>query len=800
MKKILAVDIDAITLNIISSLLTEHTTDFEILTTDKIQEMHDIFKSLTIDVAILDLKKPSTNEIEVLKFIAKNYTKTPLIAMTAFETIEIESAIKAIGSLHFFEKPVDFKEMADKIAEVLENSVRGEIHGISLASFLQMSEMEKTSCALKVKTSELEGRLFMTKGALIAAEAGELTGKDAVYEILGWDSPVIEIEDADPTRKKEISTPLMSLLMEGLRRKDEKSGEIDKSKISAKKAKSISIVSSAERIKDISKTKTETASEARDGTPVSSETPDTIKTMATQGRITDAGKILKRKRIIANTIKVAAGLAILVAFAVTWQFIVKPWLAKRDYTKTLAQVQQTRNLENRLNLVNDYLASHPDSQYAAELGQIRSETLEDIKTRDFKETLEKAEKLPIDDTYQSKAEALYNIFLKKYPESEYTEEINKRIAEIPSIIDDADFRALSNIPEKEYSKRLSAYQQYLKTHPDGMNAPKAKAMITQLGENIYQHIKIKKSTCDKQQDWQPCMQLCQYFTSNFQQHDRVDDVRQLQQAMEEQRDLASLTEQAGEEGELSDAARRLYQQYLDDNPGASIRPTLEERIARIDEKNRQESTWQNILAYAKNSNNTIFNRTNRMEAYISSNPPPQYLEEARRVLALLETKKQEELARIARQKALEEEKQEQQAAIERQKQTIRDRMKQSDGRYVENAPDTITDTKTGLTWCMLDSFETSKSCMDYKAAQQYVSGLETGGFDDWRMPDPSELMVIHNDNTAFPAEGAEWYWTVEVFSAAWQKKAHIVKRMPGGAWIKSEMPVESCGTVRAVRP
>ena len=119
---------------------------------------------------------------------------------------------------------------------------------------------------------------------------------------------------------------------------------------------------------------------------------------------------------------------------------------------------------------------------------------------------------------------------------------------------------------------------------------------------------------------------------------------------------------------------------------------------------------------------------------------------------------------------------------------------------MEKTPNTISDTKTGLTWCMLDSIAATGACMDHKSATQYVETLETGGFDDWRLPDPSELMVIYNDTPRFPAEGAKWYWTDEVFSAAWQKKAHIVKPNPNGHWVKTEVPLDRCGGVRAVRP
>jgi len=247
MKKILAVNIDTINLNIITSLLNEHTDQFEVLTTEQIGEINDIIKKLTTDLIVIDLDNPTPGDLEILSYITKSYPKIPLLVMTAFETAEIESSIKSISGLRYFEKPADFKEIANTLFEELGSGVGGEIHGISLSSFLQMSEMEKTSCTLKIRTDEQTGYLYLVKGALIAAETPELKNEEAVYEILGWENPTIEIEDPPTGQKKEIQTPLMNLLMEGVRRKDEKAyGEKDTEKTKLKQAKKISIKSAAE--------------------------------------------------------------------------------------------------------------------------------------------------------------------------------------------------------------------------------------------------------------------------------------------------------------------------------------------------------------------------------------------------------------------------------------------------------------------------------------------------------------------------------------------------------------------------
>ncbi|MFO8048501.1 MAG: DUF4388 domain-containing protein, partial [Desulfosudaceae bacterium] len=108
----------------------------------------------------------------------------------------------------------------------MTGGIGGVFQGISLASFLQMSEMEGASWTLKVTAGEQqEGRLYLRDGTLVAAAAEAGSGEEAVYEILGWDNPTVEIDHPDLNITREIKQPLMHLLMEGARRQDENVGK-----------------------------------------------------------------------------------------------------------------------------------------------------------------------------------------------------------------------------------------------------------------------------------------------------------------------------------------------------------------------------------------------------------------------------------------------------------------------------------------------------------------------------------------------------------------------------------------------
>jgi hypothetical protein len=102
------------------------------------------------------------------------------------------------------------------------DSFGGKLLGISVHSFLQMVESEKKTCKLRVTYQGKTGYLYTRNGELIAAEADNLRKEEAAYEIIGWDEPFIEIKDTVPAKEKEIFQPLMAVLMESLRLRDEK--------------------------------------------------------------------------------------------------------------------------------------------------------------------------------------------------------------------------------------------------------------------------------------------------------------------------------------------------------------------------------------------------------------------------------------------------------------------------------------------------------------------------------------------------------------------------------------------------
>ena len=108
------------------------------------------------------------------------------------------------------------------MSEDQHTRIEGQIRGVTLEAFLQMVNNEGKTCTLKISSLDGVGYIYILNGELISAEVGVLKNENAVFQMLSWDNAGIEIKDVCRKRKKEIDQPLMTILMEGLRIRDEK--------------------------------------------------------------------------------------------------------------------------------------------------------------------------------------------------------------------------------------------------------------------------------------------------------------------------------------------------------------------------------------------------------------------------------------------------------------------------------------------------------------------------------------------------------------------------------------------------
>src|ERR1700712_2794481 len=226
MKTILVVDDEPSVLFALSESLSDKRRGVRVATAANGIEAVAVLESQPVDPVLTDLRMPDMDGFELLAFLRRNYAALPVILMTALGNSETSSRLATAGSFECLPKPFDLPDLKRKIAEMLAESVKGRVENISLASFLQLLEMERKTCTLSVRSSHpesgREGRLYFRAGRLVGAATEGMTGRAGALEIRTWEHVDIEIADGCPAVEPEIGSGLSFLLMEGMRLKDER--------------------------------------------------------------------------------------------------------------------------------------------------------------------------------------------------------------------------------------------------------------------------------------------------------------------------------------------------------------------------------------------------------------------------------------------------------------------------------------------------------------------------------------------------------------------------------------------------
>ena len=664
------------------------------------------------------------------------------------------------------EKLVKTNILNEKIFKEFDTDKVSRIYGIGIASFLQMAALEKISCILEIKTTGKAGRLFLRQGELISAETGRIKGKAAAHEILSWENTSIEIKEHAGKKTNEINQELWQILSEAIKIRSEDSQE-----------------------------RRPTGKAGRSDARVK-PTDERYKRL-----LGAAQKPGKRKLLLVSAVVLGVLLLIVIGSVISIR-IIKQSQAKSEYEDLLVQTEELITLEEKEMLLKEYVNSHSRNTYTEEIEmQIRQiRTL--IEERDFQSAIKNVEKLSIDSNYEKEATAIYTGYLTKYPDGTYVDEIHEKISQIPGLIDDIDYEKLAEVARSNYSKRIDAYLAYLLKHPDGRHINAVEELISDTGEEYYDYLIRKVAVFEQQKQWDKGIELCNRFIDIFKNNYHLDEVIELKTTLEEEKDYDLLIAHIKRSGNNYWLVRKAYFNFLKNHPDTDRKDEIKKQLWRITTKIDELKKWETVLIYSKNKEHSLTDRIYELENYISYNSSGSYVDSAKAILTRLQTENQ-----TLKQRRSGEQRSREQARIRQEKNRIkaeRNKIKtmlsRFGRRYVLNNNGTFTDKKDGLTWCLLDSRAALNKCLDYKSAKKYVKSLKTGGYRDWRLPYSNELASLYKSEPFFPDKRAKWYWTSEVFTKGYSKKALIVTSKHEKAYKRQGVSLDKCGWVRAVRP
>lgn len=177
----------------------------------------------SVDIVLACLQMPELDGLELLRWVHDNSPDTAVFTISEQGAAHAREELERAGASESFEKPVNEQEVVERLCDAINQSVRGHLDNVSLASFLQVLEMERKSCTLGVTCGDLEGTLVICKGVLVGARAGDLQGEAAAITVVTWPGPAIAISRRRVDTGVTIKASLGFIVMEAMRLQDEES-------------------------------------------------------------------------------------------------------------------------------------------------------------------------------------------------------------------------------------------------------------------------------------------------------------------------------------------------------------------------------------------------------------------------------------------------------------------------------------------------------------------------------------------------------------------------------------------------
>jgi CheY-like chemotaxis protein len=207
-----------------SKSLAKDKDKYEVMIANNGKEAINILKDHAIDLVISDIRMPDINGLDLLVKIKKDYPQTKVIIMTAYGSSDVQKEANRRGSLYYVEKPFEISDIRKIIIDLInkKKGFRGKVYGVQLTDIIQMNCLSRITTALVITKDGEKGAIYLNEGEVIHAECGEQKGADAFYQILSWQEGEFLSNVGTTPPIQTIYESWEHLLIDAMRRSDEK--------------------------------------------------------------------------------------------------------------------------------------------------------------------------------------------------------------------------------------------------------------------------------------------------------------------------------------------------------------------------------------------------------------------------------------------------------------------------------------------------------------------------------------------------------------------------------------------------
>jgi HEAT repeat protein/CheY-like chemotaxis protein len=188
----------------------------------------EMLKTRKMDLVISDVNMPMLDGIQFLHILNRSHPDLKKAVITANATEEKRSACLAEGAELFIEKPRTpeglksiFVMLEELITWTPQEGFQGVLRRVGLQDVIQMECLGRTSSVLEIHNQQLAGRIYIEEGRIIHAEAGELAGENAFYQLLALPGGEFQLHPFESPPQRTVEAQWEFLLMEAARARDE---------------------------------------------------------------------------------------------------------------------------------------------------------------------------------------------------------------------------------------------------------------------------------------------------------------------------------------------------------------------------------------------------------------------------------------------------------------------------------------------------------------------------------------------------------------------------------------------------
>ncbi|HEX6245024.1 MAG TPA: response regulator, partial [Polyangiales bacterium] len=225
--KILIVDDEPVQSRGLSRAILHRRPDFAVLTALNGREAIMLLEEQHVDLVLTDLRMDEMDGFELLAWVLTERPGMLTFAMTGYASDESQNRLRGLGAIECFSKPLDIDALLMRLADAIAQNLRGHLQNVGLASFLQLIELEQKTCTLEVRRGPLLGMLYLRRGELLDASAGELSGEEAALSIVGWLNATVTVHGGCELSERRIQKSLSHLVIDAMRLRDENSHRRD---------------------------------------------------------------------------------------------------------------------------------------------------------------------------------------------------------------------------------------------------------------------------------------------------------------------------------------------------------------------------------------------------------------------------------------------------------------------------------------------------------------------------------------------------------------------------------------------